>query len=259
LTSATQSLTVSKTFTADSTTNSFTATGHGFTTGDGPLRVSNSGGALPNGLTAGTDYWVTVLTVNTFTLSTSFLGALAGTTAQLVIISTNGTGTQTIASTGSTVRPNDVTISRNLIVSGHIIKPIGKIPRAGSTGMLRSGTATIGSNGSLTTSAAATILYTVPLEFGQRLQSIVFASSGDGAVDVTSIKIDVIGKNGSISSTLATTSLTNVSAIPADTTLTPSTPYQVGTVDVDEIILLTLVVNAANFTINHLRFFYDVS
>jgi hypothetical protein len=90
------------TFTAANATEQFTIAAHGLQTGDGPFQVSNSGGALPTGLSAATDYWVIVVDVNTIKLATSLANALAGTN---LLISTDGTGTQTIADTVSTVRP----------------------------------------------------------------------------------------------------------------------------------------------------------
>ena len=93
-----------KVFTADNTTEIFTATTHALTTGDGPFQVSNSGGGLPGGLVAVTDYWPIVIDANTFKLATSLANALAGTN---LLISTNGTGTQTISDTASTVRVSD--------------------------------------------------------------------------------------------------------------------------------------------------------
>lgn len=101
-------------FTADNTTEIFTATAHGLQTGDGPARVATSV-TLPAGLVAGTDYWIIRIDANTFRLATTFLNAIAGT---FLLISTNGTGTQTIFSTGSTVRPTDLEVSRNLTVDG---------------------------------------------------------------------------------------------------------------------------------------------
>ncbi len=93
-----------KVFTADNTTEIFTAATHGLTTGDGPFQVSNAGGALPTGLAAATDYWVIVIDANTFKLATSLANAIAGTN---LAISTNGTGTQTLADTVATKRPAD--------------------------------------------------------------------------------------------------------------------------------------------------------
>lgn len=85
------------TFTADSTTDVFTSSAHGFTDGD-LVRVSNSGGALPTGLAAATDYYVMTSTTNTFKLSTVRLSGTA------VDISTNGTGTQTVALKGKVIQ-----------------------------------------------------------------------------------------------------------------------------------------------------------
>lgn len=84
-----------KTFTANSGTSVFTATAHGFLTGL-KLQVSNSGGALPSGLSAVTDYFVIAIDANTFKLAISLVNAKAGTN---LTISTNGTGTQTATPT----------------------------------------------------------------------------------------------------------------------------------------------------------------
>lgn len=91
-------------FTADNTTEIFTIAAHGLQTGDGPFQVSNSGGGLPAGLSALTDYYIIKIDANTFYLATSLANALAGTHLS---ITTNGTGTQTLADTVSTVRPSD--------------------------------------------------------------------------------------------------------------------------------------------------------
>lgn len=93
---------VSFPFTASNADEKFHATAHGLQTGDGPIQVSNSGGALPTGLVAVTNYWVIVVDANTFFLATSLANALAGTN---LLISTDGTGTQTLASVAATVRP----------------------------------------------------------------------------------------------------------------------------------------------------------
>ncbi len=57
------------------------------------MRVSNSGGALPTGLSAGTDYWVIKISSSTFYLATSAANANAGTN---LTISNDGTGTHTL-------------------------------------------------------------------------------------------------------------------------------------------------------------------
>lgn len=91
-------------FTATNATETFTKVAHGLKTGDGPVRVSNAGGALPAGLAAATDYWVIRVDADNFKLATTLAFALAGTN---LLITTDGTGTQTLSDTGSTARPSD--------------------------------------------------------------------------------------------------------------------------------------------------------
>lgn len=86
------------TFTA-ATTDICTAVDHGRVTGDGPHRLTNSGGALPAGLATGTDYWIIRLDDDTFKLATSFDNAIAGTAVDVT-----GTGTGTHTLTGGTER-----------------------------------------------------------------------------------------------------------------------------------------------------------
>lgn len=70
-----------------------TAVAHGMADGDGPYRVSNAGGALPTGLAVDTNYWIHVLTADTYQFATSKANALAGTA---IVLSSDGTGTQTL-------------------------------------------------------------------------------------------------------------------------------------------------------------------
>lgn len=72
-------------FTAANATNLFTSAGHGLANGTVVL-VSNSGGALPTGLSAYTPYYVINRTTNDFQLSTTPGGSA-------VDITTDGTGT----------------------------------------------------------------------------------------------------------------------------------------------------------------------
>jgi len=72
-------------FTAANATNLFTSAGHGLSNGDVVL-VSNSGGALPSGLSTYTPYYVINRTTNDFQLSTTAGGSA-------VDITTDGTGT----------------------------------------------------------------------------------------------------------------------------------------------------------------------
>lgn len=81
------------TFTADNATETFTAVAHGLRTGDGAVTVSNSGGALPTGLAAATDYYPIVIDDDHYQLATSRANAFAHVA---LAISDNGTGTHTL-------------------------------------------------------------------------------------------------------------------------------------------------------------------
>ena len=78
---------IDKVFTADSTTDTLTTTGHGLVNGD-RIIVMNSGGALPTGLSASTVYYVVQKTTDTFKLSATYNGGVIDITA-------NGSGTNT--------------------------------------------------------------------------------------------------------------------------------------------------------------------
>lgn len=96
-------------FTAANATEIFTSAAHGLQTGDGPFQVSNAGGALPAGLAAATDYWVIRIDANTFYLATSRALALAGTH---LLITSDGTGVQTMSDTVYTERLGTMNISK---------------------------------------------------------------------------------------------------------------------------------------------------
>jgi hypothetical protein len=76
-------------FTAANATERLTITGHGISEGEGPYLVSNSGGALPDGLSASTLYYVIVVDANTLQLAHSPGGDPVGFTD-------DGTGTHTL-------------------------------------------------------------------------------------------------------------------------------------------------------------------
>lgn len=83
----------SLTFTADATTDIMTTSS---TTKTGTaVTVSNSGGALPTGLSAATVYWTIKISATTFKLASTLANAFAGTA---INITDNGTGTQTVTS-----------------------------------------------------------------------------------------------------------------------------------------------------------------
>lgn len=86
------------------TGNVLSRTAHGLKTGDGPIQATNTGGALPSGMSAATDYWCIRLDDDTFSIATSLANALAGTA---VTLSGAGTGTHTFSDTASTKRPED--------------------------------------------------------------------------------------------------------------------------------------------------------
>jgi hypothetical protein len=77
----------------NTSTNAINVTGHGLTTGQGPVWVSNQGGALPTGLVALTAYWVIMVDVDHFKLASSRANALAGTPISLTA---QGSGTDTV-------------------------------------------------------------------------------------------------------------------------------------------------------------------
>lgn len=81
---------------ADQTANTLTITAHGFVTGL-KGQASNSGGALPTGISAVTDYFIVVVDANTVKLSDTLAHALAGT--DIIDITGAGTGTQTFTPT----------------------------------------------------------------------------------------------------------------------------------------------------------------
>lgn len=101
-------LTTLHAFTADSTTNTLTKSGHNFTTGQGPMAATTNG-TLPAGLAIATDYWIIKIDTNTFQLAASAANALAATPIP-VTITTNGTGTNNVRMAG--------TASRNTTVDG---------------------------------------------------------------------------------------------------------------------------------------------
>lgn len=93
------------TFTTTNATETVNITAHGLLTGDGPVRLTNSGGALPAGYAAATDYWIIKTGSGTLQLAASRALAFAGTA---VAISGDGTGTHTLTGTASATRPATV-------------------------------------------------------------------------------------------------------------------------------------------------------
>ncbi len=100
------------TFTADHTTETFTATGHAFTDG---MRVQlTTATTLPEGLSEETDYYIIAAETDTFQLSATKGGSAAA-------ITSNGTGTHTanpvIAKPDPVYRDRAITFSDNAITA----------------------------------------------------------------------------------------------------------------------------------------------
>lgn len=89
-----QALINSVTFTADNTTDIITTTGWDIANGT-PVRLTNSGGGLPAGLSGGTTYYTVRQSATTSKLAASRADATA-TTPVTIDFTTNGTGTHTI-------------------------------------------------------------------------------------------------------------------------------------------------------------------
>lgn len=90
------------TFTTTHGTETVNAVAHGLLTGDGPVQLTNSGGALPAGYSALTDYYITKTGADSFTLAATRQLAYVGTA---VAISGNGTGTHTLTGVATCARP----------------------------------------------------------------------------------------------------------------------------------------------------------
>lgn len=87
----------SSVFTAANATEIFTlTTALNWNKIDGPVTVANSGGALPTGISASTNYWIIRISGTTYYMATSRGAAMAGTNLE---ISSDGTGTNTVSQT----------------------------------------------------------------------------------------------------------------------------------------------------------------
>lgn len=77
--------------------NTLTVTGHGLSTGDGPLNIS-SAGTLAGGFDAAVGYYVIKVDASTLRLATTREAAFAGTSVDILDA---GTGTHTLSDSGS--------------------------------------------------------------------------------------------------------------------------------------------------------------
>lgn len=199
------------TYTANATTDQLTKTTHGLQTGDGPVRTSNSGGALPSPLLAATDYYVIRDDANNFRMATTRANSLAGTSINLT---TAGSGTNTLNHQAGTTRVNDAEVTRTLTVDGTLIvngsakiaatytytgssgveqvPDITKVTRSGARMTVLSGSTRTGSNG---------IIFPLILPVGFVINKVTL--SYNKAVDAAQVTLsvgvddlDVTGPNG---------------------------------------------------------------
>lgn len=88
-----------------------TVTAHGFTNGDGPVRIVSTA-IVPGGLAPLTDYWVIFVDPNTIKLAKTFVatggtyvnGAPSGNPVTPIVLTDTGSGTITLVSTAKTLR-----------------------------------------------------------------------------------------------------------------------------------------------------------
>lgn len=97
----------------------------------GAYNVTNSGGAVPTGLTAGTNYYFVPIDANTGHLATSVANALAGT---FVTTSSSGTGTNTGHSEAIITTGNPFDIGGIALTAGNWqVQMLAETDPAGST------------------------------------------------------------------------------------------------------------------------------
>jgi len=172
------SVVMTRTFTTTHATELVTLSSdaNGFRTGD-KCRVSNSGGALPNGFVADTDYYWISITASTGNLASTKANAIAGTK---VTISDDGSGTNTIK------RRSIVTFTAatsDLITLSEQIKDLltGDGVEVSSTGTLPSGPIT-----SLT--ASTTYYYIRATDTTGKLATTRLNALAGTAIDITTIE-----------------------------------------------------------------------
>ncbi len=116
----------------DAATEFITSTAHGYTTGTGPVQLTIESGALPAPLAVDTDYWVTRIDANDFTLATTRALALAGTAIDL----TDAVGVFTVTKVQSdaflVIDPDyapDITVLDRDVVSSSLSQAAGSTGR----------------------------------------------------------------------------------------------------------------------------------
>lgn len=205
------------TYTADNTTDQIAHTAHGLETGDGPVRTSNSGGGLPGGLAAATDYYFIKVDADHGRVSTSRANALAGT---YINITSNGTGTQTLLHQTGTTRVEDATVSRNLLVGGgmSVGGEIYGVRTDQHDIAAWTGTATRVDSPSgpaipvWSLATSQTLRARIPYEIGDIVTGVRLEVYGDGAIDWIASLTRPDGLDGVGGETIANGNVTNQSA-----------------------------------------------
>lgn len=252
---------------------------HGLTTGD-RFRLRNVGGELPAAtpaLAAVTDYFAIVTGSSALKIATSSSNAQAGTAVNLT---GSGSGVNLIeyglpycvpriAAADTQVFSADDNATWNALVALHA-RLTGQAQTTwpadfahGEETLLLSGADAVATNANISranleeivTTGSTALGWSFPLKVGDRPKVVRFDCHGDGAVDITSILLRIYHQNGT-TTTLVSTSSTNVPALPTLTTetLTVASPVALGATDR---VLLTLNVSAANLTVPSVRMTFD--
>jgi hypothetical protein len=255
------------TYTADAGTDTLTKTAHGLETGDGQVRTTNSGGGLPGGLAAGTDYFAIKTGANTFKLATTRALALAGIA---IDITSAGTGTHTLIDQAGTTRVADATVTRDLFVDGTVTAPRATVAQATIESLAHgdmvlnipglavvAGTSiTIVAGGAARAGAAVIMRWAIPLHLGDRIKSLTFARIGNVSADILAadvFKATSTGGFGTINTGGTTVTVPNVPASWADTTINvDDTELAAG-----EVLYLEIETDQSGIDIHNIRVTYD--
>jgi hypothetical protein len=147
---------------------------------------------------------------------------------------------------GSNVKSADLDDIQDMIVGGKH----GEItlPLPGAAGVADANVSRSTVNGGITTTAGATIFYAFPLKKGDRPQSLIYASSGNGSVDFTAIEVVVSNTLADTNSPLGSGTLSNVGALADNTIALAGTA-----IGADESVFVYFTANAAAAVIRNVR------
>lgn len=247
------------TFTANATFDELNVVGHGLASGDGPLQVSNSGGALPTGLIAATNYWAIRTSEDKFKLATSRAKSLAGTAIDLT---TNGTGTNTVTAVSAT-RAASATVHGDVALDGNVsagtvaavdfqygLQTLA-VGTAGTLVTQSGGAATIDTTGSVVTSATVVLVGSLPLLVGDQIHSVSAVFDGIASQNVTDFHVSLIEQNGTATSLGSTTVSGLTGPVTATVACTPTT------LAVDQSFLISISINASGVHVRNINISRD--